>query len=79
MKEAKDLSQEERDAEDYPVAEVDGVHLCVTRWFDSNVVHCSSTLYGCESMGSVQQWQGVNSRLQALCVRWSQVESYGGC
>jgi hypothetical protein len=56
MKNLDDLSREGRGAMDHRVAEVDGVCLCTTRWLDNNVVHCFSTLYGCESTDFVRRW-----------------------
>ena len=56
MKDVDDLSREGRGAMDHRVAEVDGVQLCATRWFDNNVVNCLSTLHGCESVDSVRRW-----------------------
>ena len=48
MKNKKELSREGRGAIDHRVAEVDGVELCATRWYDNNVVSCPSTLHGCD-------------------------------
>ncbi|CAF4020199.1 unnamed protein product [Rotaria sp. Silwood2] len=56
IKNAKDLSREGRGAMDHRVTEVEGVELCVTRWYDNNAVNCLSTLYGCEPTDSVQRW-----------------------
>ena len=56
MKDEKELSNEGRGAMDYQVTEFDGVELCVTRWFDNNVVNCLSTLHGCQPIDLVERW-----------------------
>ena len=56
MKDEKELSNEGRGAMDYRVTEVDGVELCVTRWFDNNVVNCLSTLHDCQPIDLVERW-----------------------
>ena len=41
---------------DHRVAEVNGVELCVTRWFDNSTVNVLSTLHGCDPINPVQRW-----------------------
>ena len=47
---------------DHPVTEVEGVELCVTRWYDNNIVTCLSTLHGCELIGSTEQWSSTHKK-----------------
>jgi len=56
MKTDKELSSEVRGSMDYRVAEVDGVQICATRWYDNNVVNCLSTLHACQPIDLVQRW-----------------------
>ena len=56
MRDGEDLSREGRGSMDYRVAEVDGVQLCATRWFDNNAMNCLSTIHGCEPIDSVRRW-----------------------
>ncbi|CAF4434747.1 unnamed protein product [Rotaria magnacalcarata] len=62
MKTAKDLSSNGRGAMDHRVTEVEGVELCVTRWYDNNVVNCLSTLHGCQPIDSVQRWSSKEKK-----------------
>jgi hypothetical protein len=56
MKNDKELSSEGRGSMDHRVAEVDGVQICATRWYDNNVVNCLSTLHACHPIDVVQRW-----------------------
>ncbi|CAF1005355.1 unnamed protein product [Didymodactylos carnosus] len=56
MKNEDELSKESRGAMDHRVTEIDGVQLCITRWYDNNVVNCLSTLHGCHLINLVQRW-----------------------
>lgn len=56
VKQLNDLSKEGRGAVDHRVAEVDGIQVCVTRWFDNNVVNCLSTLHDNQIVDSVKRW-----------------------
>jgi hypothetical protein len=56
MKTDKELSSAGRGSMDYRVAEVDGVQICATRWYDNNVVNCLSTLHACQPIDLVQRW-----------------------
>ena len=62
MKDDKCLSKEGRGSMDHRVADVDGVELCVTRWYDNNTVNCLSTLYGCESTDFVKPMVGQREK-----------------
>ncbi|CAF3396410.1 unnamed protein product [Rotaria sp. Silwood2] len=62
MKNGKELSSKGRGAMDHRVAEVDGVALCVPRWYDNNVVNCLSTLHGCEPVNSVERWSSKQKK-----------------
>ena len=62
MKDDKCLSKEGRGSMDHRVADVDGVELCVTRWYDNNTVNCLSTLYGCESIDFVKRWSAKEKK-----------------
>ncbi|CAF3018217.1 unnamed protein product [Rotaria socialis] len=66
MKNKKELSSKGRGAMDHRIAEVDGVTLCVTRWYDNNVVNCLSTLHGCESLDSVKRWSSQPKNVYIL-------------
>ncbi|CAF1505066.1 unnamed protein product [Rotaria sordida] len=55
IKSEKDLSKEGRGTMDHRVTDVEGVQLCVTRWYDNNVINCLSTLHGCEPIESAQR------------------------
>ena len=54
-KNEKELLKEGRGAMDHRVTEADGVQLCITRWYDNNVVNCLSTLHGCHPINLVQR------------------------
>ncbi|CAF4636240.1 unnamed protein product [Rotaria socialis] len=56
MKTKQELTREGRGAMDYRIAEVDGVELCATRWYDNNVVNCLSTLHGCDNTDLAKRW-----------------------
>lgn len=56
MKNAKDLAHEGRGSMDHRVAEIEGIELCATRWYDNNIVNCLSTLHGCLPVDSVKRW-----------------------
>ena len=56
MKNEKELTKEGRGSMDHRVAEVNGVELCVTRWFDNSTVNVLSTLHGCDPINPVQRW-----------------------
>ena len=62
MKDDKCLSKEGRGSMDHRVADVDGVELCVTRWYGNNTVNCLSTLYGCESTDFVKRWSAKEKK-----------------
>lgn len=62
MKNEKELSHEGRGAMDNRVGELDGVELCITRWFDNGVVNCLSTLYGCEPISLVERWSSKEKK-----------------
>ena len=47
---------------DHRVTEVEGVELCVVRWYDHNIITCLSTLHGCEPIGSVQRWSSKQKK-----------------
>lgn len=56
LKNKRELSKDGRGSIDHRVAEIDGVELCITRWYDNNVVNCLSTIHGCHPINSVQRW-----------------------
>ncbi|CAF5220424.1 unnamed protein product, partial [Rotaria magnacalcarata] len=56
MKTKQESTREGRGAMDYRIAEVDGVELCATRWYDNNVVNCLSTLHGCDNTDLTKRW-----------------------
>lgn len=56
LKNEKELSKDGRGSMDHRVAEIEGVELCITRWYDNNVVNCLSTLHGCHPINLVQRW-----------------------
>lgn len=56
MKTEKEFAKEGRGSMDYRVAEVDGIQICATRWYDNGVVNCLSTLYACLPVDLVQRW-----------------------
>ena len=62
MKDVKSLEREGRGAMDHRIAQVDGVELCITRWYDKNIVHCLSTLHGCESTDLVKRWSSSEKK-----------------
>ncbi|CAF3441226.1 unnamed protein product [Rotaria sp. Silwood2] len=62
MKNAKNLQEEGRGSMDYRIAQVDGVELCATRWYDNNLVNCLSTLYGCELTDLVKRWSSSQKK-----------------
>lgn len=62
MKDAKILQKEERGSMDYRIAQVGGVELCATRWYDNNTVNCLSTLHGCESTDLVKRWSSSQKK-----------------
>jgi hypothetical protein len=62
MKDVKTLEQEGRGSMDHRIAQVDGVELCVTRWYDNNIVNCLSTLHGCESTDLVKRWSSSQKK-----------------
>ncbi|CAF4676307.1 unnamed protein product, partial [Rotaria magnacalcarata] len=75
MKTAKDLSSNGRGAMDHRVTEVEGVELCVTRWYDNNVVNCLSTLHGCQPIDSVQRWSSKEKK-HVLITRPNVIKAY---
>jgi hypothetical protein len=62
MKDAKNLLEEGRGSMDHRIAQVDGVELCATRWYDNNVVNCLSTLHSCESTDLVKRWSSSQKK-----------------
>ncbi|CAF3757542.1 unnamed protein product [Rotaria socialis] len=75
MKTAKDLSSNGREAMDHRVTEVEGVELCVTRWYDNNVVNYLSTLHGCQPIDSVQRWSS-KEKTHVLIARPNVIKAY---
>ncbi|CAF4614156.1 unnamed protein product [Rotaria socialis] len=67
MKNKKELSSEDRGAMDHRIAEVDGVTLCVTRWYDNNVVNCLSTLHDCEPLYPAERWSSQQKKTYTNC------------
>ena len=62
MKTEVELSREGRGSMDHRVAEVDGVQICATRWYDNNVVNCLSTLHACQPIDLVQRWSAKEKK-----------------
>ena len=54
---------------DHRVTEVEGVELCVIRWYDNNVVTCLSALCGYELIGSVERWSSTQKRYSNTTIK----------